>query len=129
MRGRERSFCPRINVSSLDFFQTLASAEGNILENKVLLESLNKTKASSMTIAESLQDAHRIQTTLDQVRINLCQVIYVQNRLIFLSLEELFSTKLRSCRWTAFVLRLLIVLPSRFFAIHFFFVTASRLTA
>ena len=60
------------------FFQTLASAEGNILENKVLLESLNKTKASSMTIAESLQDAHRIQTTLDQVRINLCQVIYFQ---------------------------------------------------
>lgn len=31
-----------------------------------------------MTIAESLQDAHRIQTTLDQVRISLCQVIYVQ---------------------------------------------------
>lgn len=52
----------------LFLLQTLASAEGNILENKVLLESLNKTKASSMTIAESLQDAHRIQTTLDQVR-------------------------------------------------------------
>ena len=49
----------------------------------MLLESLNKTKASSMTIAESLQDAHRIQTTLDQVRINPCQEIYVQNKLIF----------------------------------------------
>ena len=69
--------------SALFFFQTLASAEGNILENKVLLESLNKTKASSMTIAESLQDAHRIQTTLDQVRINLCQVIYFQNKITF----------------------------------------------
>ena len=69
--------------SALILLQTLASAEGNILENKVLLESLNKTKASSMTIAESLQDAHRIQTTLDQVRINLCQVIYFQNKITF----------------------------------------------
>ncbi|EDO38992.1 predicted protein [Nematostella vectensis] len=48
--------------------ETLASAEGNILENKDLLDSLNKTKASSLTIAESLQDAHRVQTTLDQER-------------------------------------------------------------
>ena len=54
--------------------QTLASAEGNILENKNLLDSLNKTKASSMTIAESLQDAHRIQTTLDQV--TMVTIIY-----------------------------------------------------
>ena len=60
------------------------------MENKVLLESLNKTKASSMTIAESLQDAHRIQTTLDQVRINLCQVLvnYVQNKTIFFAFSR-----------------------------------------
>jgi dynein heavy chain 2 len=45
----------------------LANAEGNILENKALLDSLNKTKASSTTITESLNDAHAIQTTLDKV--------------------------------------------------------------
>lgn len=66
-------------------WQTLASAEGNILENKVLLESLNKTKASSMTIAESLQDAHRIQTTLDQVSRSL-----TFSKLIYL-LQTLFQ--------------------------------------
>lgn len=60
----------KVQLAELEesLLETLASAEGNILENKVLLESLNKTKASSMTIAESLQDAHRIQTTLDQER-------------------------------------------------------------
>ena len=44
-----------------------------------MLESLNKTKASSMTIAESLQDAHRIQTTLDQVSRSLtfAKLIYL----------------------------------------------------
>lgn len=64
----EKGHCNSFNRCLLPLKQqTLASAEGNILENKELLESLNKTKASSMTIAESLQDAHRIQTTLDQV--------------------------------------------------------------
>ncbi|XP_074620352.1 cytoplasmic dynein 2 heavy chain 1-like [Acropora palmata] len=60
----------KVQLAELEesLLETLASAEGNILENKELLESLNKTKASSMTIAESLQDAHRIQTTLDQER-------------------------------------------------------------
>ncbi|KAM7436007.1 Cytoplasmic dynein 2 heavy chain 1 [Porites harrisoni] len=60
----------KVQLAELEesLLETLASAEGNILENKVLLESLNKTKASSLTIAESLQDAHRIQTTLDQER-------------------------------------------------------------
>ena len=49
------------------YFQQLASAAGNILENKELLDSLNKTKASSMTIADSLAESFRLQASLDQV--------------------------------------------------------------
>jgi len=48
-------------------FQELANAKGNILENKELLDSLNKTKASSITIADSLAESVRLQASLDQV--------------------------------------------------------------
>lgn len=48
--------------------QELANAQGNILDNKELLDSLNKTKASSITIAESLTESMRLQASLDQVK-------------------------------------------------------------
>lgn len=48
--------------------QELATAEGNILENKVLLESLNLTKTKSLTIAESLSESQKLQASLDQER-------------------------------------------------------------
>ena len=48
--------------------QELANAKGNILENKELLDSLNKTKASSITISESLTESVRLQASLDQER-------------------------------------------------------------
>ncbi|XP_071126281.1 cytoplasmic dynein 2 heavy chain 1-like isoform X2 [Mytilus edulis] len=48
--------------------EELASAKGNILENKELLDSLNKTKASSITIADSLSESVRLQASLDQER-------------------------------------------------------------
>lgn len=48
-------------------FQELANAKGNILENKELLDSLNKTKASSITISDSLTESVRLQASLDQV--------------------------------------------------------------
>uniref|UniRef100_A0A803SUA0 Dynein cytoplasmic 2 heavy chain 1 n=1 Tax=Anolis carolinensis TaxID=28377 RepID=A0A803SUA0_ANOCA len=47
--------------------QTLATSQGNILENKDLIESLNQTKASSALIQESLAEFHRLQISLDQV--------------------------------------------------------------
>ncbi|CAB3978327.1 cytoplasmic dynein 2 heavy chain 1-like [Paramuricea clavata] len=60
----------KVQLAELEesLLETLANAEGNILENKALLDSLNKTKASSTTITESLNDAHTIQTTLDKER-------------------------------------------------------------
>ncbi|KAI4889837.1 hypothetical protein NFI96_027314, partial [Prochilodus magdalenae] len=48
--------------------ETLATAQGNILENKELIDSLNQTKASSALIHESLSESHRLQTALDQER-------------------------------------------------------------
>ena len=36
------------------------------MENKELLDSLNKTKASSITIADSLAESVRLQASLDQ---------------------------------------------------------------
>ena len=48
--------------------QELATAEGNILENKVLLESLNLTKTKSLTIVDSLSESQTLQASLDQER-------------------------------------------------------------
>ncbi|GAA6081127.1 cytoplasmic dynein 2 heavy chain 1 isoform X1, partial [Tachysurus ichikawai] len=48
--------------------QTLATAQGNILENKELIESLNQTKASSALIHTALTESHRLQASLDQER-------------------------------------------------------------
>ncbi|NXC70641.1 DYHC2 protein, partial [Anhinga anhinga] len=50
------------------FLQTLATSQGNILENKDLVESLNQTKASSALIQESLAESHRLQSFLDKER-------------------------------------------------------------
>lgn len=47
--------------------QTLATSQGNILENKDLIESLNQTKASSALIQESLKESYKLQVSLDQV--------------------------------------------------------------
>ncbi|XP_056467776.1 cytoplasmic dynein 2 heavy chain 1 isoform X1 [Gadus chalcogrammus] len=48
--------------------ETLATAQGNILENRELIDSLNQTKASSALIQESLLESHRLQASLDQER-------------------------------------------------------------
>lgn len=55
------------NVGDFFCLQTLATSQGNILENKDLIESLNQTKASSALIQESLAESHRLQSSLDQV--------------------------------------------------------------
>lgn len=52
--------------------QTLATAQGNILDNGELVDSLNQTKASSTLIQESLLESHRLQTCLDQVIVCIC---------------------------------------------------------
>ncbi|KAK3100036.1 hypothetical protein FSP39_013759 [Pinctada imbricata] len=63
--------------------EELASAKGNILENKELLDSLNKTKASSVTISDSLTESVRLQTSLDQERNTYLPLAETGSRLYF----------------------------------------------
>ncbi|XP_041658498.1 cytoplasmic dynein 2 heavy chain 1 isoform X2 [Cheilinus undulatus] len=60
----------KIQLSQLEesLLETLATAQGNILENRELIDSLNQTKASSALIQESLLESHRLQASLDQER-------------------------------------------------------------
>ncbi|XP_008299945.1 cytoplasmic dynein 2 heavy chain 1 [Stegastes partitus] len=60
----------KIQLAQLEesLLETLATAQGNILENRELIESLNQTKASSALIQESLLESHRLQASLDQER-------------------------------------------------------------
>uniref|UniRef100_A0A671UTN4 Cytoplasmic dynein 2 heavy chain 1 n=1 Tax=Sparus aurata TaxID=8175 RepID=A0A671UTN4_SPAAU len=60
----------KIQLAQLEesLLETLATAQGNILENRELIDSLNQTKASSALIQESLLESHRLQTSIDQER-------------------------------------------------------------
>ncbi|KAJ3070332.1 Cytoplasmic dynein 2 heavy chain 1 [Podochytrium sp. JEL0797] len=46
----------------------LASSDGNILENKSLITSLNETNSKSMSITKSLENSLQLQTALDEER-------------------------------------------------------------
>ncbi|XP_029374274.1 cytoplasmic dynein 2 heavy chain 1 isoform X3 [Echeneis naucrates] len=60
----------KIQLAQLEesLLETLATAQGNILENRELIDSLNQTKASSALIQKSLLESHRLQASLDQER-------------------------------------------------------------
>lgn len=46
----------------------LAMSEGNILENKQLIQRLNETKQKGMTIESGLEQSHNLQQSLDEQR-------------------------------------------------------------
>lgn len=46
----------------------LANSEGNILENKALIDSLNQTKQQSTQIEAALDESKKLQLSLDQQR-------------------------------------------------------------
>lgn len=74
-----------LSVSVFFLRQSLATAQGNILENRELIESLNQTKASSALIQESLLESHRLQTCLDQVIFYIhCIVMYTKKYVVFI---------------------------------------------
>jgi dynein heavy chain 2, cytosolic len=60
----------RIELIQLEesLLQELAGAQGNILENKELIESLNKTKQSSSVIQDSLTESRQLQQQLNAER-------------------------------------------------------------
>ena len=47
--------------------QQLATAKGDILENKALLESLNQTKVKASSIEKALQESIVLQESLNKV--------------------------------------------------------------
>ena len=59
----------KVQLAELEetLLQALAAAEGNILENKTLLASLNETKLKSSVISESLSEASLLQVRLDHL--------------------------------------------------------------
>ena len=63
----------KIQLSKLEdsLLQELANAKGNILENKELLESLNKTKESSAGIEKSLEESLKLTESLDKVHTHI----------------------------------------------------------
>ncbi|XP_075905861.1 cytoplasmic dynein 2 heavy chain 1 [Nelusetta ayraudi] len=60
----------KIQLAQLEesLLETLATSQGNILENRELIDSLNQTKASSALIQTSLLESHKLQASLDQER-------------------------------------------------------------
>ncbi|KAJ3022561.1 Cytoplasmic dynein 2 heavy chain 1 [Thoreauomyces humboldtii] len=60
----------KIQLSKLEesLLAELASSQGNILENKTLIASLNETRDKSTTIATGLEESARLQTALDVQR-------------------------------------------------------------
>ncbi|XP_069615312.1 cytoplasmic dynein 2 heavy chain 1 [Ranitomeya imitator] len=60
----------KIQLAKLEesLLETLATSQGNLLDNKELINSLNQTKASSALIQDSLSESHRLQISLDQER-------------------------------------------------------------
>ena len=81
--------------------EELASAEGNILEKKTLLESLNRTKAKSSTIAASLSESQELQSSLDKERSSFLPLAQFGSQLFFVisdlsKLNNMYSFSLAS---------------------------------
>ena len=66
--AREESFKLQQSALEKTLLETLASSEGNILENTKLIESLNKTKEASVEIESSLIESRTIQVSLNKQR-------------------------------------------------------------
>jgi len=80
----------KLQLTSLEkmLLQTLATSQGNILENKELLESLNETKIKSNTISESLDESTRLQKSLDEQR-RMYLPVAMRGSLMFFLLQDL----------------------------------------
>ena len=72
----------------------LADAKGNILENKELLESLNKTKQSAATIQKSLTESLKLAESLEKVVATEPDLFVLDHQLGNVSRKEKSS-----CRW------------------------------
>jgi dynein heavy chain 2 len=80
----------RVELADLEkkLLGELATAEGNLLENKKLIESLNNTKTSSMSIADALDNSSKLQASLDEQR-EAYRILASQGSTIYSLLQEL----------------------------------------
>ncbi|XP_034239710.1 cytoplasmic dynein 2 heavy chain 1 [Thrips palmi] len=63
---REEELSAQLHTLQDGLLQQLAQAQGDILQNKDLLASLNETKAKSAAISESLEESSRLQSELNK---------------------------------------------------------------
>lgn len=68
MLNREEHLKVQLADLEKELLEELATATGNILENKSLIESLNRTKSNSIQITESLNKSHELQASVDRQR-------------------------------------------------------------
>ena len=68
MLAREEHLKVQLADLEKELLEELATATGNILENKSLIESLNRTKSNSMEISESLKKSQELQASVDRQR-------------------------------------------------------------
>jgi dynein heavy chain 2 len=56
----------KVQLASLEkqLLEELATSQGNILDNRALVASLNETKVKSTTVATSLLESQALQVTL-----------------------------------------------------------------
>ncbi|OMJ92391.1 hypothetical protein SteCoe_4833 [Stentor coeruleus] len=68
MLAREEHLKVQLADLEKELLEELATATGNILENKSLIESLNRTKTNSIEIGESLKKSQELQASVDRQR-------------------------------------------------------------
>ena len=106
----------KLKLAALEagLLQALASSQGNVLENRALLESLNQTKEQSVEVMQSLAVSKEIAVDLDRQREVYRPIAAAGSRLFFLlaqltqvntmydfalpTFTQLFNTNLREVR-------------------------------
>ena len=88
MLAREEQLKVQLADLEKELLEELATATGNILENKSLLESLNRTKSNSIEITESLKKSQDLQASVDRQREEY-RPLASNGSVIFSSLQDL----------------------------------------
>ncbi|KAJ3307863.1 Cytoplasmic dynein 2 heavy chain 1, partial [Blyttiomyces sp. JEL0837] len=75
----------KMQLSALEesLLKELASSDGNILENKTLIASLNETNAKSLSISSSLKESIKLQAALDNEREKFSPLSQFGSKLFF----------------------------------------------
>ena len=84
MLRKEEDFKVQLAGLEKDLLQALATAEGNLLENSSLIESLSRTKEKAAEIEEALQASAEASVKLDEQREVYRNFAWVGSRLYFI---------------------------------------------